>query len=147
MHILLLNEYFPPDTSATAKMAAMIVEALAERHRVTVLAGRPSYDPSERHPFYLLRREVQGNVTVERVGSTTYPRFRMKGRVSNYLTYLSLAVTRALALRADVILSMTDPPIMGLAGAFASNLARRSFFFNIRHILPHIALFSLIVHP
>ena len=147
MHILLLNEYFPPDTSATAKMAAMIVEALAERHRVTVLAGRPSYDPSERHPFYLLRREVQGSVTVERVGSTTYPRFRMKGRVSNYLTYLSLAVTRALAIRADVILSMTDPPIMGLAGAFVSKLSRRPFVYNIRDLYPDMALGGQIVRP
>src|SRR2546425_12166476 len=98
MHILLLNEYFPPDTSATAKMAAMIVEALAERHRVTVLAGRPSYDPSERHPFYLLRREAQGSVTVQRVGSTTYPRSRLRGRGGNYLPYLSSAVTAALPI-------------------------------------------------
>ena len=47
MHILLLNEYYPPDTSATAKMAAEVAEALAQTHRVTVVAGRPSYDPDE----------------------------------------------------------------------------------------------------
>ena len=58
MKILLLNEYFPPDTSATANMAAAVVDALAERHEVTVLCGRPSYDPSERHPFYLSRLEI-----------------------------------------------------------------------------------------
>ena len=47
MHILLLNEYYPPDTSATAKMAALVAETLAKKHQVTVLAGRPSYDPDE----------------------------------------------------------------------------------------------------
>ena len=73
MHILLLNEYFPPDTSATAKCAVQVANALAEKHRVTVVAGRPSYDPTERHPRYLLRREVRGNLIVERVGSTAYP--------------------------------------------------------------------------
>ena len=52
-------------------------------------AGRPSYDPTERHPPYLLRREVHGNLAIERVGSTAFPRFRMKRRVSNYLTYLA----------------------------------------------------------
>src|SRR5208337_294684 len=62
VHILLLNEYFPPDTSATAKCAVQVAEALAEKHHVTVLAGRPSYDPTERHPRYLLRREVRGNL-------------------------------------------------------------------------------------
>ena len=37
MHILLLNEYYPPDTSATAKMAALVAEALAQKHQVTVV--------------------------------------------------------------------------------------------------------------
>ena len=147
MHILLLNQYFPPDTSATAKMAAMVVEALAERHRVTVLAGRPSYDPSEHHPYYLLRREVRGNVVVERVGSTAYPRVRMRRRVTNYLTYLALAVPRALAIGADVILAMTDPPIAGLAGALVAKLSGRPFVYNIRDLYPDMALGGEIVGP
>lgn len=147
MHILLLNQYFPPDTSATAKIAAMVVEALAERHRVTVLAGRPSYDPSERHPFYFLRREVPGNVTVERVGSTAYPRFQMRGRISNYLTYLALAVPRALAIRADLILAMTDPPVAGIAGAMVARLSRRPFVYNIRDLYPDMAVGGGIVRP
>ncbi|MBI3669960.1 MAG: glycosyltransferase family 4 protein [Acidobacteria bacterium] len=147
MHILLLNEYYPPDISATAKMAAMVAEALAERHRVTVLAGRPSYDPSERHPYYFLRREVHGNITVERVGSTTYPRFRMRGRVSNYLTYVSLAVPRALAIRADVVLAMTDPPFAGIVGAMVAKLTGRPFVYNIRDLYPDMALGGGIVRP
>ena len=40
MHILLLNEYYPPDTSATAKMAAQVAETLARRHEVTAPAGK-----------------------------------------------------------------------------------------------------------
>ena len=147
MHILVLNQYFPPDTSATAKMAAMVVEALAERHRVTVLAGRPSYEPSERHPYYLLRREVRGNVVVERVGSTSYPRFRMRRRLSNYLTYLSLAVPRALTLRPDVIMAMTDPPVAGIAGALVAKLSGRPFVYNIRDLYPDMALGGKIVRP
>ena len=51
MHILLLNEYYPPDTSATAKMAAQVAETLAQQHQVTVVAGRPSYDPDEYYPY------------------------------------------------------------------------------------------------
>ena len=147
MHILLLNQYFPPDTSATAQMAAMVVEALAERHRVTVLAGRPSYDPLEHHPYYLLRREVRGNIVVERVGSTAYPRVRMRRRVTNYLTYLALAVPRALAIGADVILAMTDPPIAGLAGALVAKLSGRPFVYNIRDLYPDMALGGEIVGP
>src|SRR5271156_2457409 len=99
MHILLLNEYYPPDTSATAKMAAQVAEALAQRHHVTVVAGRPSYDPDARYPYALLRRAIQNRVSVECVGSTDYPRHQMPRRVANYLSYLALAVPRVLALR------------------------------------------------
>ena len=70
MHILLLNEYYPPDTSATAKMAVQVAETLAKNHKVTVVAGRPSYDPDEFYPYKLLRRDTRNGVVVERVGST-----------------------------------------------------------------------------
>jgi glycosyltransferase involved in cell wall biosynthesis len=142
-----MNEYFPPDTSATAKCAAQVAEALTANHRVTVLAGRPSYDPTERHPRYLIRREMRGNLVVERVGSTTYPRFQMKRRVSNYLTYLSLAVPRALAIRSDVVLAMTDPPIEGIAGALVARLTGRPFVYNIRDLYPDMAVGGSIVSP
>jgi glycosyltransferase involved in cell wall biosynthesis len=147
LHVLVLNEYFPPDTSATAKNAALVVAALAERHRVTVLCGRPSYDPTERHPPYLLRREVHGNLAIERVGSTAFPRFRMKRRVSNYLTYLGLAVPRALTIRSDVVLAMTDPPIAGIAGAFVARLSGRPFVYNLRDMYPDMAVGGDIVRP
>ena len=147
MHILLLNEYFPPDTSATAKCAAQVAEALSVNHRVTVLAGRPSYDPAERHPRYLLRREVRGNLAVERVGSTAYPRFQMRRRVSNYLTYLSLAVPTAFSIPSDIVLAMTDPPIEGIAGALVARLSNRPFVYNIRDMYPDMAVGGSIVRP
>jgi glycosyltransferase involved in cell wall biosynthesis len=147
MHILLLNEYYPPDTSATAKMALQVAETLAQRHRVTVLAGRPSYDPDEFYPFEFLRRDTRNSVVVERVGSTAYPRHQMRRRVSNYLSYLALAVPRALAIRPDVILAMTDPPVAGIAGAFVARLSGRPFVYNIRDMYPDMAIGGDIVRP
>lgn len=147
MHILLLNEYYPPDTSATAKMAVQVAETLAQHHQVTVLAGRPSYDPDEFYPFAFLRRDVRNRVTVERVGSTAYPRHKMRRRVSNYLSYLALAIPRALAIRPDVILAMTDPPVAGIVGAFVARLSRRPFVYNIRDMYPDMAIGGDIVSP
>lgn len=147
MHILLLNQYYPPDTSATAKMAALVAETLAKRHRVTVLAGRPSYDPEQRYSAAVLRREVRNHVTVERVGSTAYPRHQMRHRITNYLSYLALAVPRALVLRADLILAMTDPPVAGIAGAMIASLSGRPFVYNIRDLYPDMAVGGEIVRP
>jgi colanic acid biosynthesis glycosyl transferase WcaI len=147
MHILLLNEYYPPDTSATAKQAATFAEALARRHRVTVLAGRPSYDPTEFYPWRLLRRETRGNITVERVGSTAYPRFQMRRRVANYLTYAALATIRGLIVRSDIVVCMTDPPFEGLIGALVAKLSGRPFVYNIQDLYPEMAVGGNIVRP
>jgi glycosyltransferase involved in cell wall biosynthesis len=146
MHILLLNEYYPPDTSATAKMAAQVAEKLAARHRVTVVAGRPSYDPDEFYSWSLLRKSIRNGVSVDRVGSTAFPRHEMRKRVSNYLSYLALAVPRAAALRPDVILAMTDPPIAGIAGAFVARITGRPFVYNIRDLYPEMAVAGEIVN-
>src|SRR5271169_3429820 len=147
MHILLFNEYYPPDISATAKMAAQVAETLAQRHQVTVVAGRPSYDPDEFYPYAFLRRDVRNGVTIERVGSTAYPRYRMHRRVSNYLSYLALAVPRALAIRPDVVLAMTDPPVAGIAGAFIARISGLPFVYNIRDLYPAMAVGGDIVRP
>ncbi len=147
MRILLINQYFPPDTSATAKMAALVVERLAARHQVTVLAGRPSYEPVARHPFYLFHRETEGNISVCRIGSTTHLRYRMRHRITNYLSYLGLAVPCALCLPADLVLAMTDPPVAGIAGALVARMRGLPFVYNVRDLYPDMAVGGEIVRP
>ncbi len=147
MKILLLNLYYPPDTSATAKMAATVGDALAAKHDVTVLCGRPSYDPTERRSFRLWQKERTGRVSILRVGSTGYPRFRMRQRVLNYLTYVALAVPRALFVPCDVVLAMTDPPFEGIVGAFVALLKRKPYVYNIRDLYPDMALGGGLIRP
>lgn len=147
MQILLLNLYYPPDTSATAKMAAAIAEALSARHDVTILCGRPSYDPTERRPWRLWQTERTGRATVVRVGSTDYPRLLMKRRLLNYLTYVALAVPRALVLPCDVVLAMSDPPFEGIAGAFVAALKGKPYVYNIHDLYPEMALGGALIQP
>lgn len=148
MRVLLLNLYYPPDTSATAKMAQTVAEALSQNHQVTVLCGRPSYDPTERRPWRLYQSETLGAVRVIRTGSSDYPRTQMKKRVFNYLSYVFLAVPRALLfLPCDVVLAMTDPPFEGIVGAFVALLKGKPFVYNIRDMYPDMAVGGSIVQP
>ena len=147
MRILLLNLYYPPDTSATAKMAATVAEALAVRHEVTVLCGRPSYDPLERRQWRLWQEERVGQVKVVRVGSTDYPRIQMKRRVLNYLSYLALAIPRSLIELCDVVLAMTDPPFEGIVGAIVALLKAKPYVYNIQDMYPDMAVGGAIVDP
>lgn len=147
VRVLLLNLYYPPDTSATAKMAQTVVEALGARHEVTVVCGRPSYDPAERRAWRLYHTEEAGRVRVIRVGSTDFPRTQMKRRVANYLSYVLLAVPRALLLPCDVILAMTDPPFEGIVGALVALLKNKPYVYNIRDLYPDMAVGGSIVKP
>jgi len=147
MKILLLNLYYPPDTSATAKMARMVAYVLSGHHDVTVLCGRPSYDPAEGRGWRFYQCERDGAVRILRAGSTAYPRFEMKKRVLNYLSYVALAVPRALFMPCDVILAMTDPPFQGIVGAFTAILKRKPYVYNIRDLYPDMAVGGAIVEP
>jgi colanic acid biosynthesis glycosyl transferase WcaI len=147
VRVLLLNLYYPPDTSATAKMAQIVADALASRHEVTILCGRPSYDPTERRPWHLYQTEQAGNVRVIRAGSTDYPRVQMNKRIFNYLSYVFLAVPRALLEPCDVILAMTDPPFEGIVGAFVAMLKNKPYVYNIRDLYPDMAVGGSIVTP
>lgn len=147
MRILLLNLYYPPDTSATAKIAEAVAAALAARHEVTVLCGRPSYDPTERRPWQLWRKEAASGVRILRMGSTDYPRFAMKRRLLNYLSYVALAIPRALFVRCDVVLAMTDPPFEGIVGAIVALLKRKPYVYSINDLYPDMAVAGAIVPP
>ena len=146
--------YFPPDTSATAKSAECIVRTLAETHEVTVLCGRPSYDPTERRPWKLWQTEhfntadsASGTYTVIRVGSTDYPRIQMKRRILNYLSYSKLASLRALFLPCDVVFAMTDPPFNGITAAIIATLKRKPLIYDIQDLYPDMAVAGSIVKP
>ena len=145
MRILLLNLYYPPDTSATAKMAQTVAQALARESQVTILCGRPSYDPIERRPWRLYRTEEKADVRIVRVGSTTFPRFNMKKRVLNYLSYSMLAIPCALFTPCDAVLAMTDPPFEGIIGALVAMLKGKPYFYNIRDMYPDMAVGGAIV--
>src|SRR6267378_5483940 len=147
MRILLLNLYYPPDTSATAKVARTVVDALIPRHKVTVLYGRPSYDPTERRGWRLYQSEMAGLARIIRTGSTDFPRFDMKRRVLNYLSYVALAVPRALFVPCDAVLAMTDPPFCGIVGAFVAMLKSKPYVYNIRDMYPDMAVGGSLVEP
>jgi colanic acid biosynthesis glycosyl transferase WcaI len=121
-------------------MAQTVVDTVSVRHEVTVLCGRPSYDPSERRAWRLYQTEIMGRARVIRVGSTAFPRFDMKRRVLNYLSYTALAASRALFVNCDVVLAMTDPPYQGIVGAVVAMLKRKPLVYNIRDLYPDMAV-------
>ena len=115
LRILILNQYFHPDSSATSQLLTECCEDLSERHEVYVVTGRPSYDPSTATASSgLISHERYGRIHVERVWSTTFHRSSRVGRVCNYLTYLTTSVLGGFSVRKpDVAKIITADTRMG----------------------------------
>ena len=77
----MLNLYYPPDTSATAKMARTVVDALIPHHKVTVLCGRPSYDPTGRRAWRLYQSEA----ALFQMNKVTTPTHMIAGRAAKFI--------------------------------------------------------------
>src|SRR5256886_11637802 len=71
----------------------------------------------------------------------------MKKRVVNYLSYVALAIPRALFVPCDAIVAMTDPPFQGIVGAIVALLKRKPYVYNIRDLYPDMAVAGSIVQP
>jgi glycosyltransferase involved in cell wall biosynthesis len=143
MRILVLNQYFHPDRSATSQLLTELCEDLALVHDVTVVTGRPSYDPA--YPVSsrgLVSKERHRRVKVARVWSTQFDRSAgMAGRVSNYATYLGSSLLGALrADRPDIVLALTDPPPIGLIGLGVARLWRAHFVLVSKDVFPEVAV-------
>jgi len=105
--ILVLNQYYWPGVEATAQLLAQLCEALARDYEVTVVTGnlRGQDLPVEEH---------RNGVRIVRVRSTAYDRSQLHLRAANYGSYLAdTALTALRGTPPDLVLCMTDPPIVG----------------------------------
>ena len=105
--LLVLNQYYWPGVEATAQLLTELCEALAEDLDVKVVTGQLHGQEEQPH------RSVRNGVEIVRVPSTSFERSRLFARASNYATYLTSALFGGLrGRRPDVVLCMTDPPIV-----------------------------------
>ncbi len=134
MHFLLLNQFFPPDPAPTGQLLCDVADALVSRgHAVTVICARATYEE------FAGRRESP-LVCVLR---TPAARFRRgtAARLLSYATFYCGALWRALtAPRADVIVSMTTPPLLGLIGVLVRALRGSRHYIWEMDVYPDIAV-------
>ena len=137
--MLIVNQYFPPDTSATADVFADLAELCASEGLATsVLCGRPSYRPRETFAWKLLTVR-DGPVRVERVGSAARPMTSLASRLLNYMSFLLLAALRVtFRRRPDVVICGSDPPLTVLV-ALAAGRGRPTIYF-LQDLHPETAI-------
>ncbi len=143
MKICFFNRSYWPDQAATGQLLTELAEDLVARHgcSVTVVAGRPLNAAADSsRSWQPLSWEERHGVTIVRANGTLFSPRRFAGRASNYLTYFASAAAAACRVgRPDVVVSLTDPPIIGLAARRAARRAGARFVFLCEDIFPEVA--------
>jgi len=135
MRLLVLNQYYWPGVEATAQLLTELCEALAEDIDVKVVTGVLHGHEDEPH------RVVQNGVEIVRVRSTSFERSKLFARGANYVTYLANALARGLrGPRPDVVLCMTDPPIVADIALVVARRYRAPLVVISQDVFPEIAM-------
>lgn len=114
MRLTLINQFYPPDLAPTGHLAASLAEHRAALgDEVTVLTSPGGYVPESPRAGQAHRR----NPRVIRLWSPGLGKGSVPRRVLDYAAFYFLASLRMAALPAqDVIVSLTTPPFIALAG-------------------------------
>jgi glycosyltransferase involved in cell wall biosynthesis len=141
--ICFFNRSYWPDQAATGQLLTELAEDLVARHgcEVSVVAGRALHGREGAHAtLWPVSSEERHGVRILRANGTAFSRRRFAGRASNYLTYFASAAAASWMLgKQDVIVSLTDPPILGLAARWAARRTGARFVFLCEDIFPEVA--------
>jgi len=134
MRLVFVNRFYWPETPATAQLLTDLAEGLAGRgHEVVVLtsagAGLPAAE--ERH-----------GVRIVRVRGTRWHRAGLPGKACDYASFFAAVLARAARLvrPGDTVVSLTDPPLLGVGLAAVARLRRAALVHWAQDIYPEIAV-------
>jgi colanic acid biosynthesis glycosyl transferase WcaI len=142
--VCFFNRSYWPDQAATGQFLTELAEDLVSRYatEVTVVAGR-SLNASRQETGSRLRpvsRETHHGVDIRRANGTRLRPTRFAARASNYVSYFAAATAASLRVGPqDVVVSLTDPPIVGLAALWTARRTGARFVFLCEDIFPEVA--------
>ncbi|HUF89489.1 MAG TPA: glycosyltransferase family 4 protein [Gemmatimonadota bacterium] len=135
LSVLFVNQHYWPDVAATGQVLSDLAEFLVgEGYEVGVLCSRGSYGGGR---VDAPAREIRRGVRVVRIPSLGLGRRSHPGRMAEYGAFIAQAAARlASGRRWDLVVLLTTPSMLGVAGWFAERLRHRAY-----------AIWSMDIHP
>lgn len=137
MRAILLNRFYWPDEVATAQLLTDLAEGLASSgDDVLIITSHPG---STQVPAEETRRGVR----ILRVRSTRWAgRFGLGGKVVDFFSFFVAMLWRLLrqARRGDVIVALTDPPLLGVGAWIVAGLRGARLIHWVQDIYPEVAV-------
>jgi glycosyltransferase involved in cell wall biosynthesis len=142
--VCFFNRSYWPDQAATGQFLTELAEDLVSRYgtEVTVVAGRAvnASRVEAASGLDLVSRELHQGVDVRRANGSRLRQGRFVARASNYVSYFAAATAASFNLgRPDLVVSLTDPPIVGLTALWAARRTGARFVFLCEDIFPEVA--------
>ena len=141
MRILLLNQFFYPDSAGTSQFLTDLARHLAASgHSVRVICGRSSYagppESTEPPPVRIVR-------------ALDLPfSHGLLGRILSYASFISGALCHGLlGPKPDLVVSLTTPPALSLVGSILKAAKGARHFIWEMDVYPDIAVDLKVLHP
>jgi colanic acid biosynthesis glycosyl transferase WcaI len=132
MRILLINQFFWPDSAATSQFLTDVARGLEELgHEVFVIASQSGYAPED--------DDDPPRALIHRVKAIRFV-WGPLGRLLSYTSFFIACAIRGLRLpRPDVVLTLTTPPLISLVGTLIKALRCSQHFVWEMDVYPEVA--------
>src|ERR1700733_14737681 len=135
--IWIISELYYPELTSTGYFLTGIAEGLATAYDVSVLCGQPSYwARGVRAPVH----EIRNGVNVQRCRATTLDKNRPLFKIINLITVsVSIFLVALFRLRrGDIVIAVTNPPLLPYVAAFACRLKGAHIVPLIHDVYPEV---------
>jgi glycosyltransferase involved in cell wall biosynthesis len=145
MKLLILSQYFPPETGAPANRLMKLATGLKRKGvEVRVLTAMPNYPEMKVHSGYrgkvYLREELEG-ITVHRAWIFAGKQRSMLIRLINYFSFVITSLFTGLMMirHQDMILCESPPLFLGISAWLLSVIKGSRLIFNVSDLWPESA--------
>lgn len=142
--ILIVTQYFPPETGASQTRWDELSQRWSEDASVTVLTSAPDYPEGEIYDGYdneWLRRETRGTVDVFYTKTITSPSGNLLRRSLKFVWFMLVSMIVGLRYTSPSVVIATSPqPLTGVSAWVMARLKRATFVFEVRDLWPESIL-------
>jgi colanic acid biosynthesis glycosyl transferase WcaI len=140
MQVLVINQFFWPDTAATGQLLTDVTRAMDPKvHAVTVLCGTSGYGAVD--------TASMPRVKIVRSGGLAFSRGKI-GRVVSYASFFAGAAVRGFrGPTPALVLTLTTPPLISLLGTLLKSLRGSRHFIWEMDLYPDIAVDLNVLKP
>jgi len=145
VRILILTQYYPPETGAPQnRLSGLAAELSILGHEVHVLTAMPNYPAMEIHKQYrglFFKKEFVQQIHIYRSWIYVSKNRSIFSRLLNYFSFTFSSLFNSFRIKGDfdVLMCESPPLFLGMSGWAISKFKKAKFIFNVSDLWPESA--------